>query len=592
MDKELDANLTKECKAVETTGHDLPLRTHSNDNLLKIDTHDLYSTVAAIKKLIAKEAPDATNTTPGQPFLQGIKRMNKNPKTPYLFMAFDSAENRQAALQLLQRMSYRGKPWNELPVTERDLSLTHKGGVKRARTNSEGNKLTEYDIYPIERQLELKRMHCLSVMKSILPSKVYGWETYAKRFLGILESPLTEGYRNHVNLSFGFGENGNPTIGFQTGSLVEGKVTIESAVDPQKNIPTMNAVARVVATSVMGVYESFASHGVTMFDKVKGNGFWRKMQVRHNTLGQVMIDLELDEDSVPTETFEAIKKSLVQALCNPKVEEQLQEVWAAKTAGVISLQYHKHTGIRSLPEDAPRIVLSGSSTLTERLCGTQLEISPTDFFQVNTQGAERMLEKIVEVAELRSSSTLLDLCCGTGTIGLVLSPHVKKVIGIELVKSSVENAQRNAQRNGIHNAVFHAGRVENVLPTIIRNLTLEERKDITAILDPPRAGVNGTVLKWIRGTSTIRRVVYISCEQKALERDCAGLMKPETKAYRCEPFEVTAAFAVDLFPHTHHVEMIVVLTRREITPEGGAPKVGDDEPPTEVSQVEQLSVKE
>ncbi|CCW66363.1 unnamed protein product [Phytomonas sp. Hart1] len=298
-----------------------------------------------------------------------------------------------------------------------------------------------------------------------------------------------------------------------------------------------------------------------------------------------MVDLELDQDSLDEPRFAAIRARLEAVLQGPELAARLEAAWAAPTARVVSLQSHKHTGIRSLEAEAPRVVWFGSPTLTERFCGLQFDIAPTDFFQVNTPAAERMLERLAEVVALGPSSTLLDLCCGAGTIGLVLARHVKKVIGVELVRSSVENAERNARREGIANAVFHAGAVERLLPGIIYNLSPEDRTDIIAILDPPRAGVNNSVLKCIRATSTIRRVVYISCEQKALERDCAGLMKGETKAYRGEPFEVTASFGVDLFPHTQHVEMIVVLTRREPTAADTEANPEDREPPEESSQV-------
>ncbi|RHW74503.1 Ribosomal protein L11 methyltransferase (PrmA) [Trypanosoma brucei equiperdum] len=174
---------------------------------------------------------------------------------------------------------------------------------------------------------------------------------------------------------------------------------------------------------------------------------------------------------------------------------------------------------------------------------------------------ELLLRETVAVAELTPETTLLDLCCGTGTIGIALAKHVKRVIGIELVESAVRDARLNAERNGVRNATFNCGRVEHLLPSVISQLSPEDRKDIVAILDPPRAGVTPTVLKWIRGTATIRRLVYISCEQKALQRDCPPLTKPATKAYRESPFNVVAGFAIDMFPHTPHVEMVAVLSR-------------------------------
>ncbi|EPY29948.1 tRNA (uracil-5-)-methyltransferase [Angomonas deanei] len=416
----------------------------------------------------------------------------------------------------------------------------------------------------MEEQLQKKEAHCLSVMRSIVPRSC-GKDAYRQRFQGVIPSPKLEGYRNHVNLSFGVSSEGAPTVGFQTGALVEGAATIESAVG-EKNIVTMHPIAKVVAQTAMQAVEAFRAPekgGLTVFDKVSGSGFWRRLQIRHNIKGEVLVDLELDQTCTTPERFAEVKETLKELYTSPATTAALCAAFGKDTAQVTSLQCHCHTGISSMPPDTPREVLHGSPVLVEYLSGLQYELSPTAFFQVNTEGMEQLMERVQTAAELGPSTTLLDLCSGTGTIGLTLARHVGRVIGIELVEEAVLNARRNAEMNHITNAQFHVGRVENVLPSVIRGLTAEEKKDIVAILDPPRAGVNGTVLKWIRGTPTIRKVVYISCEQKALERDCPAFTKPPTKAYSGRPFEVTSAFGVDLFPHTHHVEMIAVLTRRE-----------------------------
>lgn len=550
----------------------IQLQEHSNANLLKIDTHDKYSTASAIKRLIRGALPEGPSETTPQPLLKGLLRINKNPKNPCVFFAFATPEDRTSALALLQTIKHRGRSWVEVPVTSRDLNLTHKGGggVKRPRSgdgdaaSSGGSKVAQYEHLPLDQQLERKKRHCLDVMKAIVPPRIFGWDAYAKRFLGVYTSAITEGYRNHVNLSFGLAEDGSPALGFQKGALVEGTAAIEPATLAEKNVVTMHAIAKVAATALMEICMEFypaERGGLQVYDKIKAAGFWRKLQVRHNVRAEVMMDIELDTGNVADEVLEQVKQKLRSVFSSRELLQRLRDASGLDTATVVSLQYHTHSGNGSIPYEAPRHVVFGAATLTEYLAGLEYELSPTAFFQVNTPGMELMLSHVQEVAGLTKGTTLLDLCSGTGTIGLTLASHVKRVVGIELVESAVENARRNAERNGIANAEFHCGRVEALLPSVINGLSVDDRKDIVAILDPPRAGVNSSVLKWIRGTETIRRVVYISCEQKALERDCPGLMKPCTKAYRGDPFEVTAAFAVDLFPHTHHVEMVAVLTR-------------------------------
>ncbi|RNF12810.1 methyltransferase [Trypanosoma conorhini] len=545
-------------------GDDVVLREHSNENLLKFDTHDKYSTTSVIKKMISKSLPPPKTNAPPQPLFNGLLRMGKNPNTPLLFMAFQTPEDRVAAAALLRGMQFRGKKqWQEVPVTQRDLHLTHKGNSRKRPRDGESvgqSKVSQWEGCAMEEQLSRKRLHCLQVMKAIAPRG----EKHEALFTGIHASPELTGYRNHVQLSFGYTEGGEPSIGFLKGAMLEGTCAIDSALE--KDIVTMNPVAKTVAQAVMSVYHAFSSPekgGLLGFDKVKQHGFWRKLQVRHNVRGEVMVDVELDIDSAEAAVVDEVKAQLTDTLSSEALRRKLSIAFGKDTAAVVSAQYHHGTGISSPPADVPRHVLFGTPTLTESLAGLQFELSPTSFFQVNTPGMELLLREAAKVAALNPTTTLLDLCCGTGTIGLTLAKYVKQVIGIELVESAVRDARRNAERNNITNATFHSGRVEHLLPNIINALPVEDRTDIVAILDPPRAGVTPTVLKWIRGTPNIRRVVYISCEQKALERDCPPLTKPTTKAYRGLPFGVVAGFAVDLFPHTPHVEMVAVLARLE-----------------------------
>lgn len=562
------------------------LQEHSNANLLKINTHDKYSTVGAIKKYIAKQlAGNAVLQTPPLPLLRGMQRIGKNPKNPHIFLAFATAEDRDAAQAALTTLTYRSKVWAVEEVTEKDLSLTHKGQQRAEETERkrprpadnvtpEGGVRTEvlgvnlWATVPLAEQLERKEKHCLKVMRAILPpNSQNGFVSYKLRFKNVFSCEKTEGYRNHVNFSWGFDRDGKPILGFNEGAIVDGKVfvqkaTIESAV-------TTHPLAIVVADALQELHDvSFAaSNGaITVTTRNTGHGFWRRAQVRHNIRGEIMICLELDKDNGVKEgcglTFQDMLDRIVAALTNEALREKLRSSSGLAEAQVVSIQYFTHSGTTSCPMEVTRTTIFGSSVLTETLCGLSFDLSPSAFFQVNTAGMELMMERVRESAALSPTTTLLDLCCGTGTIGLCLARYVKKVIGIEIIDAAVANARENAKRNGISNATFVAGRLEHFLPDVINSLSTEDRQDVVAILDPPRAGVNTTVLKWIRCTEAIRRVVYISCEQKALENDCPGLTKPPTNSYRGTPFEVESGFGVDLFPHTPHVEMVAVLARK------------------------------
>jgi tRNA (uracil-5-)-methyltransferase len=577
------------------------LQQHSNENLLKIDTHDKYSTVGAIKKYVIKQLPPPITQEPPLPLFPGLVRIGKNPKNPHIFMAFASAEQREAALKHLTSLSYRQFQWVETEISDRDLQLTHKGkpqqeqhANKRARdetsdatcsSTSATMSICQWSDVPLDEQIARKEKHCISVMKKILqPNHQNGFVSYRTRFLGVMRSAQTEGYRNHVNFTYGRLENkenssggdadgssssssqlGEVILGFNEGALVAGKLRIERA-DQAGNVTT-HPLAMIIVGASMALCSKVraaapnAEFPLEVLDRVNGSGFWRRLQVRHNVRGELMLCMELDPTSLPAglDFQQDVVPLIVAAYTSHEVEAQLAQVQA--TARVVSIQYYAHTGTNSPQFDAQRTVLFGTPALTESLMGLSFDLSPAAFFQVNTPAFEDLLHKVHEVAKLNKNTVLLDLCCGTGTIGLCLARHVKRVIGIELISSAVDNARINASRNHISNATFLAGRVENLLPDVINSLSMEDRADVVAILDPPRAGVHNTVIKWIRSTESIRRAVYISCEQKALENDCPGFTKPATNSYRGTPFIVESGFGVDLFPHTPHVEMIAVLDR-------------------------------
>ncbi|EPY33347.1 tRNA (uracil-5-)-methyltransferase [Strigomonas culicis] len=350
--------------------------------------------------------------------------MNKNPKTEYLYLAFENEKDRADAAELLKTIKYRGRFWEEARVTDKDLSVTHKGTAKRPRPSEEGSKLTQYESYTIEEQHAIKTKSCLSTMRSIVPPFAYGREEYMKRFQGIVESPQLTGYRNHVNLSFGLTDKNEPAVGFQKGALVEGRSAIESATEGAKDVVTMHPIAKAAAQEVMNIFQEFRSverGSLGVFDKIKGEGFWRRLQIRHNIYGEVLMDLEVDADSTTPEVFNALLNRLKEIFTSLEITGRLQKVWGGERARVIGLLYHKHSGIGSLADNAERVCVFGDSVLTEYVNGLKFELSPTAFFQVNTPGMEKMLEKVSQVAELTSSTTLLDLCSGTGTIGLSLA---------------------------------------------------------------------------------------------------------------------------------------------------------------------------
>ena len=194
-------------------------------------------------------------------------------------------------------------------------------------------------------------------------------------------------------------------------------------------------------------------------------------------------------------------------------------------------------------------VIYGAPTIHDSIGPLTFNISAQSFFQVNSEQAQRLYEKALEFADLKGNETVADVYCGTGTITLFLAQKAKQVYGIEIVAPAIKDAIKNAKDNHIRNAEFILGDAVYKLPELIQNGI---RPDVI-VLDPPRAGCGEPVLQAI-AKSKPKRVVYVSCNPATLARDLAYL-----DAHGYHPQKVQP---VDMFSRTHHVETVVLLTRK------------------------------
>lgn len=192
--------------------------------------------------------------------------------------------------------------------------------------------------------------------------------------------------------------------------------------------------------------------------------------------------------------------------------------------------------------------LWGNPTIRDTLCRLEFEISPHAFYQVNRTQAEALYNKAAEYAGLTGAETLLDLYCGTGTIGLSMASRAKKLIGAEIIPSAVENARKNAAHNHVTNAEFLCGDAKDAARILYER---GERPDVI-IIDPPRKGCDAAVISTIAAMRPTR-VVYVSCDPATLARDL--------KQFTAEEYNIEAVTPVDMFPGTAHVETVVLLSR-------------------------------
>ena len=192
--------------------------------------------------------------------------------------------------------------------------------------------------------------------------------------------------------------------------------------------------------------------------------------------------------------------------------------------------------------------LWGAETVEQTVAGAAFELSPLTFFQVNVPQAERLYALVREYAE-PAGKTVLDLYCGAGSIGLSVARDAKRLIGNDVVPSAVENARRNARRNGVAHASYFCGDAAAVAAKLAE---AGMRPDVV-ITDPPRRGMDETVLSSIAAMAP-ERLVYVSCDPGTLARDLKRLAALGFEAVKCT--------AVDMFPRTQHTEAVVLLCRK------------------------------
>ncbi|XP_068652361.1 uncharacterized protein [Aristolochia californica] len=223
---------------------------------------------------------------------------------------------------------------------------------------------------------------------------------------------------------------------------------------------------------------------------------------------------------------------------------------------VVSIVNNVNTSIGNTSVGEEEYTLYGRATITEVLRGLTFQISANSFFQTNTNQAEVLYKLIEECASLKGdgSETVLDLFCGTGTIGLTLARRVKHVYGYEIVPQAILDARQNAHLNGINNATF----IQGDLNKISQNFGNEFPRPDIVISDPNRPGMHLKLIKFLLKLQA-PRIIYVSCNPATCARDldylCHGLAEQNIKG--C--YQLKSLQPVDMFPHTPHIECVCLL---------------------------------
>ena len=281
------------------------------------------------------------------------------------------------------------------------------------------------------------------------------------------------------------------------------------------------------------VFEYADSHNYTFYDLREQHGLLRNMMIRNSNTGEWMLVFQFHYDEEGDEQ---------------RALELMQQV-ADKFPQISSLMYVDNQKGNDTINDLDLILFKGNDHIFELMEDLKFKVGPKSFYQTNTEQAYHLYCVAREFANLTGNELVYDLYTGTGTIANFVAHKAKKVIGIEYVPEAIEDAKVNSQVNNIENTLFYAGDMKDILTNEF--IAQHGRPDVI-ITDPPRAGMHPDVVNVILNAAP-NRIVYVSCNPATQARDLQ-LMD--------DHYKVAAVQPVDMFPHTPHVENVVLLEKR------------------------------
>ena len=384
----------------------------------------------------------------------------------------------------------------------------------------------KWQFIPYEKQVEYKEREVLNNLRRLghveLPES-----------LPILPSEKNEYYRNKLEFTYSNKRwltpeeladpevAKTPGVGFHIPGLFDKVVDI---TDCHLQAEPSNAIRNWTRDYAF-------ANGLTFYDLRERTGLLRNLTIRTASTGDIMVIVAFGADEQDN------IKAMMTAL-----KEQFPEV--------TSLMYVVNTKANDTITDLDINCFAGEPYITEQMGDIKFRVGPKSFYQTNSEQAHRLYDVAKEFAGLTGSEVVYDLYTGTGTIANYVARSARKVVGIEYVPEAIEDAKVNSQINDIKNTEFFAGDMKDVLTLDFINT---HGKPDVMIVDPPRAGMHPDVVETILKAAP-RKVVYVSCNSATQARDLQLMDKQ---------YKVTALRPVDMFPHTDHVESVVLLEARQ-----------------------------
>ena len=360
---------------------------------------------------------------------------------------------------------------------------------------------------PYARQLEIKQGKVNALMsKFCRVDKIIG-----------MDKPYH--YRNKVQAAFATDAHGK---------IISG--VYQSSTHRVVNVEDCMLEDRTADKIIVDIRRMMPKFKMTAYDERRGSGWLRHVLVKRSfSTGEVMVVLV-----AATPIFQ-LQKPFLAALLEKHPE-------------ITTVILNTNNKFTSLLLGDKEKVLYGKGYIEDVLCGLRFRISAKSFYQINPVQTEKLYNTAMDFAGLTGSERVLDAYCGTGTIGLVASRRAAEVAGVELNRDAVRDAIANAKGNGVKNCWFTCADAGKFMVGMAEQ---GESCDVV-FMDPPRAGSDAAFLGALLQMAP-KRIVYVSCNPETLARDTAVLVRGGYRVKRVQP--------VDMFPHTEHVECVVLLSK-------------------------------
>ncbi len=386
----------------------------------------------------------------------------------------------------------------------------------------------KWQMLPYEKQLEYKQQEAEQNLRRIGKIEI-------PEILPIIGSAKTTAYRNKLEFTFSNKRYlTNEEIGSETAITQQNALGYHAPriFDKVIDITECHLLDDVNNTIRNTVRDFAAVNNLAFYDIREHTGWLRNIIIRFTTTGELMVNIVINNED------ETNRIALLDHLL-------------AKVPAITTLLYTINPKWNDTIYDLTPQVYFGKGYVMEKLGKWEFMISPKSFFQTNTQQAENLYSVAKDFAGLTGEEIVYDLYCGTGSIGIFVSDKAKKIVGVEVIEDAIEDAKKNAALNHIEHAHFFAG---DVIKICNDDFFAQHGKPDVVITDPPRAGMHEKlVIKLLEMESP--KIVYVSCNTATQARDIALLS---------EKYNVVKVQAVDMFPHTHHIECVALLTLKSI----------------------------